>query len=137
LHYLADVVCPDVVPLLVVHHTLEHRAENHGRYLAPAKRAAFDQGVVHGAVEVGAVQSFGEQLAVDVGEPVKLFVYGFRAFVLGLVQHFEYFLDVQGKIASVLAGASMIYLLNIFGGLKMLVSSANRRNIRRTRYSSS
>src|SRR5262245_30594591 len=60
--------------LLLVHHRLEQRAEDGGRYSVPTELADLEQQVAHGGVEGRRAQALREQIAVDVRELCEVLV---------------------------------------------------------------
>lgn len=56
----------EVVAGLLVHHALEHRAEDCGGYLRPVERGAVEKGAAHFGGERRNGQCLGEKPAVDV-----------------------------------------------------------------------
>ena len=86
---------------LLVHDGLEERTENGRRDRLPFELAGLYQGEAHGSVESGGAQALGEEIAIDVGELVQVFIERLVTLVFRRVQHLEEFVEAGAKIAAV------------------------------------
>ena len=100
----ARVVRPEVVPLRLVHHALEHRAEDRGRNLRPVERSAFEESRAHRGGERRYLQLVSEEVAVHVGERGNRLVTGRQPLLRRGVQHLKELGNADRKVAAVRRG---------------------------------
>ena len=100
----ARVVRPEVVPLRLVHHALEHRAEDRGRNLRPIERTAVKKRSAHRGGERRYLQLVTEEIAVHVGERGNCLVTGRQPLLRRRVQHLKELGDANRKVAAVRRG---------------------------------